>query len=90
MAVGVSNCSQVVFGVVGVLRDISCRVLDGGQAVGVVVGIGGRFAILIPDRDATAAVVVAELGGGGIGIGNPGETVQGIIGKGGRIAEGIL
>lgn len=38
----------------------------------------------------TSAVVVAELGGGGIGIRDAREAIPGIVGEAGGIAEGIL
>lgn len=68
MAVGVGDRHQVVLAVVGVLGRVAGRIGHCGQPVGIVVGVGRDLAVLVGDRGATPAVVVAEADGTAIGV----------------------
>jgi RHS repeat-associated protein len=60
VAVGVCNAQQIVFRIVSVLRSVVRGVGNTSQAVGVVIGVGSRLAVLIGSRDAAPAVIVGE------------------------------
>jgi hypothetical protein len=72
------------------VRDVGRRVGDAGQAVGIVVGVGGRLAVLVRGGNSTAAIVISECCcGGAAGIRDRGQPISRVVGEGGDIVQGV-
>ena len=76
---------EVVFQIVGVMGDVLRGVGDAGETVGVVIGIGRDFSVLVRHRDAAAARVIGKADRGRVRIGDAGEAVAQIVSERGAV-----